>query len=161
MPISCLLPCADPGIFVRGGGGGGGVHVNLTKKSSDSVVSFFFFFLVLRLVYRSQMVNLKEKYHFQGSGGVQIFPGWVQLFLGRGGGGGSNCLFPVETQITCDFPGGEVRTPCPHPPSGSALGCDLFSFPIRKMMRSRLALVLVFLQLRYMFSVESRNKIVS
>ena len=23
MPISCLLPCADPGIFVSGGGGGG------------------------------------------------------------------------------------------------------------------------------------------
>ena len=22
MPISCLLPCADPGIFVRRGGGG-------------------------------------------------------------------------------------------------------------------------------------------
>ena len=22
MPISCLPPCADPGIFVRGGGGG-------------------------------------------------------------------------------------------------------------------------------------------
>ena len=34
IPISCLLPCADPGIFVGGGGGGGGggVHVNLTKK---------------------------------------------------------------------------------------------------------------------------------
>ena len=24
IPISCLLPCADPGIFVRGVGGGGG-----------------------------------------------------------------------------------------------------------------------------------------
>ena len=23
IPISCLLPCADPGIFIRGGGGGG------------------------------------------------------------------------------------------------------------------------------------------
>ena len=22
------------------------------------------------------------------------------------GGGGSNCLFPIETHITCDFPGG-------------------------------------------------------
>ena len=30
--------------------------------------------------------------------GVQLFPG--------GGGGGSNCLFPIETHITCDFPGG-------------------------------------------------------
>ena len=66
IPISCLLPCADPGIFVRGGGGGGGVHVNLTKKkSSDSVVCLFFaFFLVISLVYRSKMVNFKEQYHF-------------------------------------------------------------------------------------------------
>ena len=46
IPISCLLPCADPGIFVRGGGGGGGVHVNLTKKSSDSVVCLFFRFFL-------------------------------------------------------------------------------------------------------------------
>ena len=46
--------------------------------------------------------------HFPG-GGVQLFPG-----------GGSNCLFPIETHITCDFPGGGgVLTPCP--PSGSAL----------------------------------------
>ena len=54
---------------------------------------------------RSQMVNFKEIYHFsrfqrgsnifQGGGGVQLFPG------------GSNCLFPIETQITCDFPGGD------------------------------------------------------
>ena len=54
---------------------------------------FFLFFLVLNI--------------FQG--GVQLFPG---------GGGGSNCLIPIETYITCDFPGG-VWTPCP--PSGSAL----------------------------------------
>ena len=33
IPISCLLPYADSGIFV-GGGGGGGVHVNLTKKKA-------------------------------------------------------------------------------------------------------------------------------
>ena len=26
--------------------------------------------------------------------------------------GGSNCLFPIETHVTCDFPGG-VRTPSP------------------------------------------------
>ena len=45
---------------------------------------------------------------FQG-GGVQLFPG---------GGGGGNCLFPIETHITCDFPGGSGP---PVPPSGSAL----------------------------------------
>ena len=38
--------------------------------------------------------------------GVKHFP------VGGGGGGnfyrggGSNCLFPIETHITCDFPGG-------------------------------------------------------
>ena len=61
IPISCLLSCADPGIFVRAGGGGG-VHVNLTKKTV--VCLFFAFFLVLGLVIKSQMVNFKEKYHF-------------------------------------------------------------------------------------------------
>ena len=41
------------------------------KKSSDSVF-FFFFFLVLSLLYRSQMVNFKENYHFQEGGGGPI-----------------------------------------------------------------------------------------
>ena len=45
------------------------------------------------------MVNFKENYHLTRFQGVQLFPGW-------GGGGGSNCLFPIETHITCDFPGG-------------------------------------------------------
>ena len=51
------------------------------------------------------MVNFKEIYlvsSFQR--GSKIFQGGVQLF--PGGGGGSNCLFPIETHITCDFPGG-------------------------------------------------------
>ena len=43
MPISCLLPCADPGIFVRGGGGGG-VHVNLTKKALTALFVCFLLF---------------------------------------------------------------------------------------------------------------------
>ena len=72
-------------------------------------------------------------------------PEGVQLFPEGGGpifpGGGSNCLFPIETYTTCDFPGG----PDPlYPPSGSALGCDLFSFPVCKMMRSPLALRCLF-----------------
>ena len=57
------------------------------------------------------MVNFKETFHFSRfERGFNIFQG-VQLFPG-GGGGESNCLFPIETHITCDFPGG-VRTPCP------------------------------------------------
>ena len=90
------VACADPGIFVRGGPG------QFDKKSSDFF--FFFFFLGLSLFYRSQMVNFKESIIFQGSRGVQLFPG----------GGGSNCLFPIETHITCDFPGG--RGPYPLSP---------------------------------------------
>ena len=89
--------------------GGGGPD----KKSSDNVfLFFFFFFFVLSLFYRRQMVNCKENYHFSRFQGVQLFPG--------GGGGGSNCLFPIETHITCDFPGGDGSGP-PVPPSGSAL----------------------------------------
>ena len=62
-------------------------------------------FLVLSLLYRSQMVNFKETFHFSRfERGFNIFQGgggWV-----GGWGGGSNCLFPIETHITCDFPGG-------------------------------------------------------
>ena len=42
---------------------------------------------------------------FQGSGGGPIFSrrgGGSNIFQGEG----SNCLFPIETHITCDFPGG-------------------------------------------------------
>ena len=134
-----------------------GVHVNLTRKALTAL--FVCFFLSPRLSLQKSncqfQINIsfsrfrRGSKFFQGGGGSNFF---------REGGGGSNCLSPIETQITCDFPGG-VRTPCP--PSGSALGCDLFSFPVRKMMRSLLALVLVFVQLRCMFSVEPRNKIVS
>ena len=75
---SCFV-CADPGIFVRGGGGGPG--------QSDKKKLRNFFFLVLSLLYRSQMVNFKENYHFQGSGGGPTFSegGGVQLFPGGGG----------------------------------------------------------------------------
>ena len=55
------------------------------------------------------MVNFKEIYHFQGSRGVQHFPGGSNFFPG-----GSNGLFPIETHITCDFPGGS-GPPVPPP----------------------------------------------
>ena len=55
------------------------------------------FFLVLSIFYRSQMVTLSL---FKVPEGGPTFS--------RGGGGdffqtGSNCLFPIETNITCDF----------------------------------------------------------
>ena len=101
---------ADRGILVRGGGGPG----QSDKKSSDN-----FFFSVLNLFYRSQMVNFKEIYHFSRfqRGGGPTFSRGVQLFPG---GVGSNCLFPIETHIDCDFPGGGGSGP-PVPPLESAL----------------------------------------
>ena len=113
-------------LFMRGssnfsqGGGGGGVQAILTKKSSDNVFFFFFFFfLVLSLGYFTE-VEWSISFIFQGSRGGKTFSraGGSNIF--QGGGGGSNCLFPIETHITCDFPGGGGSGP-PVPPSGSAL----------------------------------------
>ena len=110
IPISCLLPCADPGIFVRRGRGG---PRQSDKKSSDSVVCLFFaFFLVLGLFFSSRMVNFKEKYHFS------RFRRGSKFFQGGGGGPiaySLYCLFPMETQITCDFRGGGGPDPLPPP----------------------------------------------
>ena len=75
--------------FRRGGGGGGDVQCS---GPSD--------ILKLCLFYRSPMVTFKENYHF---------PRFQGLFVFWGGGGGGNCLFPIETHITRDFQG--VRTP--------------------------------------------------
>ena len=66
----------------------------------------FFFLLILILFYRSQMVNFKENYPFSRfQRGFVIYQGGSNFFQ-EVGGGGSNCLFPIETHITCDFPGG-------------------------------------------------------
>ena len=64
-----------------------------------------------------QRLISKKTIIFQGSGGgpafsrgSNFFQGWgVQLFPG---GGGSNCLLPIETHVTFDFPRG-VQTPYP------------------------------------------------
>ena len=72
------ITCADPGIFVRVGGGPG----QSDKKSSDVCFFFFFFFFFLSSAYSSEVKWLisKKTIIFQGSRGVQLFPG--------GGGGG-------------------------------------------------------------------------
>ena len=50
------------------------------------------------------MVNFKETYHFS------RFQRGSNILQGGGGGPtfsrGYNCLFPIETHITCDFTGG-------------------------------------------------------
>ena len=103
--------CADPGIFVRWGGGGGSRSIWHIKKALKT-----FFFLLLFFFFSPQLILQKSSGYFQkktiicqGSSGVGIFSkGGVQLFAAR-----SNCFFPIETHITCDFPGGQT-------PSGSA-----------------------------------------
>ena len=114
----------------------GGVQVSLTKKALTFFFFFFvFFLLVLSLFYRSQMVNFKEIYHFS------RFQKGSNIFQGGGGSnffqGGSNCLFPIDTHITCDFPGG-VRTPCP--PSGSTLVLQLENLRLIRLCMHRLIL---------------------
>ena len=96
----------------------GGPGQSDKEKSSDNVFFFFFFFLVLSLFYRSQMVNLKEIYHFS------RFQRRSNIFQGGGGGsnfsqgGGVQLLIPYRNPYNlCFFKG--VPDPCP--PSGSAL----------------------------------------
>ena len=111
--LFCILTVGKHGTDERiqevsSGEGGGGSRSALTT-----------IFLVLSLFYRSQMVNFKGTYRFSRlQMGSNFFQG-VKLFPGA-----SNCLFPIETHIICDFPEG-VRTPCPPPHSGSALGAAL------------------------------------
>ena len=95
------------------GGGGEGDQVSLTKKA----LTTYCFFLVLSLFYRSQMVNFKEIYHFSRyQRGSNIFQGGGRgPTFSRGRGEGSNCLLPIETHITCDFPGGGSGPPVPPP----------------------------------------------
>ena len=110
IPISCL-PWSDPGIFVRGGGG----STSIGQKSSDSVVCLSFaFFIVLPLVYRSQMVNFKEKYHFSRFR-------WGSIFIQGGptfsrGGGGVQLLIPYRKPNNLWFSRGGSGPPAPPPP---------------------------------------------
>ena len=72
------------------------------------------------------MVNFKEIYHFSRfQRGSNIFQGEGGGSTFSKGGGGSNCLFPIETHITCDFPGGGGG-PDPLPPPLDPHLCDRF-----------------------------------
>ena len=78
----------------------GGVQVSLTKKKRALTT----FFSLKSSAYFSEVKwpISKKCIIFQGSrGGPTFSRGGVQLFPG-----GSNCLFPIETHITCDFPRG-------------------------------------------------------
>ena len=108
----------------RKGGGGGGVQGNLTKKA---LTTFFFC-----LFFSPQLILQKSNGQFQRHLSFFKVPEGVRHLSFPGGGvsnffqrrGGSNCLFPIDIHITCDFPGGGgVQTPCP-PPLDPQLGCN-------------------------------------
>ena len=102
IPCTPCFPYADPGFS------SGGSRSIWQLKSPDNV------FLVLSLFYWSQMVNFEENYHFSRFQRGPTFSGGGGSNFSRGV---SNYLYPIETHITCDFPGGLN----PLTPSGSAL----------------------------------------
>ena len=84
LPKHHAAPCADPG----------------GSRSYDKKALTFFLFVFfcpqqILLTSNGQFQRNLSFYIFRGGGGVQLFPG-----------GGSNCLFPIETHMTCDFPAG-------------------------------------------------------
>ena len=115
------------------GGGGGGVYVNRTKKALTTFFFFFFFFFL-----SPQLILQKSNGWFQRKISFFKVPEGSKFFQWGGGatfsrgGGGSNCLFPIETHITCDFPGGSGPPVPPLDPhlaaiylvSQSAKWCD-------------------------------------
>ena len=107
---------------IQGAGGGGSPGQSDKKKA---LTFFFAFFLVLSLFYRSQMVNFKAIYHFSRfQRGSNIFQGGPTFSRGVGW---SNCLFPIESHKTCDFPGG--TDPLPPPPPLWIRTCGFRLFP--------------------------------
>ena len=65
------------------------------NKSSGDV---FFSFSPQLILHKSNSQFLRNLLFFKVPEGVQHFPGGLTF------SGGSNCLFPIETHITCDFP---------------------------------------------------------
>ena len=76
-----------------------GVQLNLTKKALTT-----FFFNPQLILLKSNGIFRRKLWFFKVPEGVLHFPR-VPTFPR---GGGSNCLFPIETHIpvVCDFPGG-------------------------------------------------------
>ena len=92
--------------------GGGRVQVSLTKSPDND------FFSPQLILQKSNGQFQRNLSFFKAPDGVQFFSRGSNFFQGV-----SNCLFPIETHLICDFTEG-VRTPCP-PPSGSPLGAAL------------------------------------
>ena len=98
--------------FCQGGGPG--------QSDKRALTSFF---LVLSFFLQQSNGQFQRNLSFfRVTDGVKHFPGGSNYFQGGGGVQLLICLFPIETHITCDFPGGS-GPPIP-PSSGSALEMD-------------------------------------
>ena len=92
--------------FSSGGGPG---------QSDIKALKMFLFFSPQLILQKSNGQFQRNPSFFQVSRGCPTFSrGGGGPTFSRGGGG-VQLLIPIETHITCDFPGG-VRTPCPPPP---------------------------------------------
>ena len=94
LPKHHASPCADPGIFVKGGGGGPG---HLTKKALTTFFFFFFFFCPQQILQTTNGQFQRNLSFYKVPEGVQHFPG------GGGGGGGGVQLFPGGVQLLIPY----------------------------------------------------------
>ena len=107
--------------FHGGGGGCGEGPGQSDKKSSDNDC-----FSPQLILQKSNGSISKKSIVFQGSRWGPIFSRGSNFFQGV-----SNCLFPIETHLICDFPEG-VRTPClPLPPLWIRTWCSPHSFMVK------------------------------
>ena len=78
------------------------------------------------------MANFKENYCFS------RFQRESNIFQGgptfSRGGGGSNCLFPIETHITCNFPGGSGPPVPPHDPHLYIVHTRVIQLKMRRLL---------------------------
>ena len=85
---------------------------------SDKKAPTTIFFSPQLILQKSNGQFQRNLLFFKAPDGVHFFSRGSNFFQGV-----SNCLFPIETHLICDFTEG-VRTPSP-PPSGSPLGAAL------------------------------------
>ena len=94
-------------------GGGRGFQVHLAYKKSSA--TFFFNFLCPHFILQKSSGYFQRKLLFaKVPVGVEHFPTFYR----------SNCFFPIETHITCEFQGGPDRLPPPPPPALWIRPCD-------------------------------------
>ena len=90
-----------------------------SDKKKKALTTLFFFFSPQLILQKSNGQFQRNLSFFKVPEGVQHFPGGGSTFFQ----GVSNCLFPIETHITCDIPGGPDPLSSPLDPH---LGFDTY-----------------------------------